>query len=357
MGVRRGAFSLALLAGGVNAGCVNFRPAPQPLSAEAAAGSPQQVWTTRAGRRFTGRVVLEGDTFYGAGVDRKVYAVDLESGEIRWSSRLSGIIGGGLLLSGDTIYAATSRPQGRVYALERKLGKQLWRTGTALIEAPLALYNGVLIAPTQEGELLGLDPSLGTIKWRRRVGVSRTAATPTDSGAVLVATLDSLLLIGATDGHVVRRAPSPGTILSGWLGHGGAFVAGTTDSMVVAVRPADLSVAWQVKVDAPVFASPAAIGDTVFVVTRRGTLYRIVADSAPQATPVVALNWPVTAPVTIMDGEILLGGADGRIRAFTPQGVERWRIQLWRPVELGPVALSDGLLAAGGDGDLHRYRK
>jgi outer membrane protein assembly factor BamB len=357
MGVRRGAFSLSLLVGGVNAACVNMRPAPQPLSAEASAGSPQQIWTTRAGRRFTGRVVLEGDTFYGAGVDRKVYAVDLESGVIRWSSRLSGIIGGGLILSDNTIYAATSRPQGRVYALERKLGKQVWRTGTGPIGAPLALYQGVLIAPTQRGELLGLDPKTGAIKWRRKVGVARIAATPADSGAVLVATVDSLFLIGAADGHVVRRAVSPGAILSAWVRLGESFVAGTTDSLIVSVRPTDLTVAWKVKVDAPVFASPAAIGDTLYAATRRGTLYRIVADSAPQATPIVALDWPVTAPVTIMDGEILLGGADGEIRALSPQGEERWRLQLWRPIELGPIALSDGMLAVGGNGDLHRYRK
>ena len=56
----------------------------------------------------------------------------------------------------------------------------------------------------------------------------------------------------------------------------------------------------------------------------------------------VALDWPITAPVTIVNGEILLGGADGAIRALTPNGEERWRLQLWRPVELGPIALSDG---------------
>jgi hypothetical protein len=99
------------------------------------------------------------------------------------------------------------------------------------------------------------------------------------------------------------------------------------------------------------------MGDTVYAATRRGTLYRIVADSAPQATTVVALDWPITAPVTIVNGEILLGGADGQIRALTPQGKERWRLQLWRPIELGPIALDDGLLAMGGNGDLHRYRK
>jgi outer membrane protein assembly factor BamB len=336
---------------------MNMRPAPEPLSPEASAGSPQQVWTAKAGRRFTGRVVLSGDTFYGAGVDRKIYAVNLESGAVRWSFRLSGIIGGGLVVSGDTVYAATSRPQGHVYALDRKLGKQLWRTGTGPIQAPLSIYRGVLIAPTQVGDLLGLDPGTGAIKWRSRLGVTRVAATPADSASLLVATVDSLFLIEASDGRVLRRVKSPGTILSSWMRLGNSFVAGTTDSLVISVRPADLGLDWKVKLDAPVLASPAAIGDTVYAATRRGTLFRIVADSAPQATPVVALDWPVTAPVTILDGQILLGGADGEIRALSPAGREQWRLQIWRPVELGPMPLNDGMLAVGGDGDLHRYRK
>ncbi|HEY8257972.1 MAG TPA: PQQ-binding-like beta-propeller repeat protein [Gemmatimonadales bacterium] len=355
--MRRGAFSVALLLGGVNAGCVNLRPPPAPLSAEAAGGAPNQVWTTRAGRRFTGRTALTGDTFYGAGVDRKVYAVDLESGAVRWSARLSGMIVGGVLLSGDTIYAATSRPQGRVTALDRGTGKKIWEKGTGTVGAPLALWRGMLIAPTQLGDVVGLDPSTGTIKWRRRLGVARVSAVPADSASVLVATVDSLFVIGTADGEVVRRARSPGTILSPWISLDSSLVAGTTDSLVISIRPRDLSVSWQVKVDAPVLDSPAAIGDTLYAATRRGTLYRIIADSAPQATPVVALDWAITAPVTVMDGQILLGGADGAIRALAPNGAEQWRVQVWRPVELGPVALSDGLLAVGGDGDLHRYRR
>jgi len=357
MGVRRGAFSLALLLGSVNAGCVNMRPPPAPLSVEAAGGAPNQVWTARAGRRFTGRVALDGGTFYGAGVDRKVYAVDLTSGVLRWSTGLSGIIAGGVLLSGDTIYAASSRPAGRVFALDRATGQKLWQTKTGPVGAPLAIWRGTLIAATQLGEVLGLDPATGTIKWRRRVGVARISAVPADSTGVLVATVDSLFVIAAADGKIVRRARSPGAILSPWVALGGSLVAGTTDSLIVSVRPGDLAIDWRVKLDAPVLASPAAIGDTLYAVTRRGTLYRIDADSAPEARTVVALDWPVTSPVTVVDGEILLGGADGAIRALTPGGEERWRVQLRRPIELGPVALADGLLAVGGDGDLHRYRK
>ncbi len=62
----------------------------------------------------------------------------------------------------------------------------------------------------------------------------------------------------------------------------------------------------------------------------------------------VELDWPITSPVTVVDGQILLGGADGMLRALNPKGEELWRVQLWRPVELGPVALDDGTLAIGG---------
>ena len=51
-GLKNGALSLALLLGGVNAACMNYRPPPRPLSPAASAAAPTQVWSTRAGRPF-----------------------------------------------------------------------------------------------------------------------------------------------------------------------------------------------------------------------------------------------------------------------------------------------------------------
>jgi outer membrane protein assembly factor BamB len=175
-------------------------------------------------------------------------------------------------------------------------------------------------------------------------------------GTVVVATVDSVFRIGTGNGTITHRVPSPGTVLSGWVGVRGMLVAGTTDSQVVALDPANLALRWSVHVDAPVLDAPGMKGDTLFVATRRGTLYRIAPAEPHRAEPVVELDWPVTAPVTIVDGQILLGGADGLLRALRPDGAEVWRVQLWRPVELSPVALEDGIVAIGGAGDLHRYR-
>ena len=356
-GLKKGALSLALLLGGVNAGCINFRPAPAPLSSTLSSSAPAQVWSTRAGRRFTGQLTLDDGTLYGAGVDRKVYAVDLASGQVQWSHRLSGIVAGGVLVSGDRVYAASSRPQGRVYALDRATGRRLWRQKTGIVGAPLALAESILVVPTQRGEVLGLDRATGRQRWRRRLGTSRVAPVEAGGGALVIATVDSVFRVLGASGEVTHRAASPGTVLSSWVPFEGALAAGTTDSQVVALDPANLALRWSVRVDAPVLGSPGAAGDTLYVATRRGTLYRIGPGAPRRADPVVALEWPVTSPVTIVGGQILLGGADGQLRALQPDGTEAWRVQLWRPVELGPVALDDGIVAAGGEGDLHRYRR
>jgi outer membrane protein assembly factor BamB len=294
---------------------------------------------------------------YGGSVDRKVYAVDLSSGDVRWSSRLPGMIVGGVLISGDTIFAASSRPQGRIYALRRSSGKQIWRSSTPTIGAPLAVIDGVLVALTQQGEVLGVDPARGKIRWRRRVGVARTAAVPAGEGGALVATIDSLYRVQTTDGKVTRRVQSPGTIVSSWLPHGNALIAGTTDSLVVSIHPEDLHVNWSVRVDAPVLGAPAARGDTLYLASRAGTIYRLDLGPEPALKTLARLKWPVTSPVTIAHNQILIGGADGVIRALRTDGTEIWRVRIWRPVELGPVPLDDGVLALGGNGDLHRFRR
>jgi outer membrane protein assembly factor BamB len=352
-----GALSLALLLGVVNAACTVTRPPSAAVAPAAVDTGPEQMWSTRAGRRWTGPFVVRGDTLFGAGVNRKVYAVDLSDGATLWSSRLSGMIAGGVLLAGDTIFVATSRPQGAVYALHKATGRRIWRTSLDAVGAPLSLSAGVLLAETQDGQIMGLDPANGTVRWHRRLGAARIPALPVDSGAFVIATTDSLFRVSG-DGKVLRRARSPGVILSPWVRFGGRLVAGTTDSLVVSIRLSDLRSAWRVKVDAPVVGAPAASGDTVYAVSRRGTLYRLTGDSAVTATPIVELAWPVTAPVTLLDGAILLGGADGTIRALRPEdGRELWRLRLLSPIELSPIPLSDGMLAIGGNGDIHRYRQ
>jgi eukaryotic-like serine/threonine-protein kinase len=294
---------------------------------------------------------------YVGSIDRKVYAVNLANGEVRWSARLSGMAIGGVVLAGDTVFAASSRPEGRVYALRRTTGKQIWRVSTGPVGAPLARIDGRLVAQTLRGEVLGIDSRQGKILWRHQAGVARTAAAPAGDGGFVMATTDSLFRVNVESGVITHRVPTPGAVVSPWLVHRGALIAGTTDSQVVSIRPSDLRQNWAVRVDAPVMGAPAALNDTLYLASRIGTLYRIEPGAEPVVRALTSLEWPVTTSVTIAGRQILLGGADGIIRALRTDGTEIWRVRVWRPVELGPVAVSDGLIALGGNGDLHRFRQ
>jgi outer membrane protein assembly factor BamB len=302
-------------------------------------------------------VEIRDNILYAGSVDRKVYAIDLQSGDVRWAARLAGMVTGGVLVAGDTVFAASSRPEGRIYALRRSSGKQIWRTSASPIGAPLALIDDVLIAQTQRGEVLGLNPADGRIRWRRLTGISRVAAAPAGNGGLLVATTDSLLRLTTTEGKITHRVAIRGPVVSSWLSHDGALIAGTTDSLVVSINPNDLRRNWSVEVDAPVLGAPAFLGDTLFLATRLGTVYRLDPGENPMPRQIASLEWPVTAPVAMVNRKLVLGGADGIIRALRTDGSEIWRVRVWRPVELGPVPMPDGLIAIGGNGDLHRFRQ
>jgi outer membrane protein assembly factor BamB len=284
-------------------------------------------------------------------------AVSLNTGKQGWSRRLSGPLVTGVMLLGDTIIAPTDLPEGKIQALRTSTGQTIWKCSTGGLVAPLVLIRNRLLAVTRRGFLLSIRPGDGSVEWRTRVGPSGAAPVTTDDSTLTLATVDSLFRISSRDGRVLARARGPGWIVSPWVRLGQLLVAGSADSSVVAIRPEDLGLAWKVRLDAPVLSAPARVGDSLFAVSRIGSVYRITADPDPSGALLVALSWAVTAPLVPFADLLLVGGSDGVVRALAHDGTEAWRLQLGRPAEIPAVVLPDGLIIMGGNGDLHRYRQ
>lgn len=358
----KGGWSLVLLLGGVNAACGRYKPVPRvdldPVQAPTAVqGTPLvEVWSRRAGRGLGGAVAITDTVIYLGAADRHVLAVDLRNGALRWSSRVAGPIAEGVVADERRVYTHTERPDGRVYGIDIVRGMRSWDTQIGLAAAPPALVHGDLIVANRSGVVMALDPANGQIKWRRRVGMVRAPARPGSGGSVIVATIDSLFRLAGVNGTVLERRRSSGTVLSPWVIHPLYDIAGTTDSQVIAMWPDSLVPAWSVRLDAPVIGAPILHGDTVFALTRIGTLYRIPISSAPVAERLVSARTAfLTSPVMVNDW-IVAGSADGVLFGFTLDGQIGWRVTIAGPIELAPLALADGFLAIGGRGDLHRYR-
>ncbi len=358
----KGGWILLLPLGTVNAACGGYKApvanvrtapvaAPQPVE-----GTPfRQLWVEHAGRGLTGTAARNDTILLVGGSDRRVVALDLRSGVQRWASRLQGPVSRGVLLVGDTVYAGTERPDGQVYALDLGRGSKLWDTKTGYVSSPLALAAGALVVQTRGGVTVALDPRTGAVRWRRHTGVGRAPALTADS-TILVTTLDSLFRLNPKSGRIEARRATPGAILGGWTRWNDLLLSGSTDSLLVAVDPSDLQVRWRVPLDSPVLDPPAVRGDTAWVVTRTGTVYRIpLTPAAPEAERLLALEWPATSAPVLLRGWLVLGGADGLLWGVSDTGQLAWQFRITGPLDLTPLTLPDGLVAIGGHGDIHRY--
>jgi hypothetical protein len=181
---------------------------------------------------------------------------------------------------------------------------------------------------------------------------------PLGEGRVLVSSYDSLYLVETGDGKVLLRRRSPGTVVSPWIAVAGALVAGTGDSLIVAIDRDSLRPLWKVRVDGPLLSSPAARQDTIYCVTQQGFFYRVLGGVNPEVTRLRDSPWAATGAVTLFGPWALIGGSEGLLRAFRlSDGHQEWTAALGRPLELAPLLLGDsGFLGLGGQGDLHRMR-
>jgi outer membrane protein assembly factor BamB len=353
-GLRYGGWSLAALAMSVNASCINFSPPPPPVSEEYSAEAPAEQWMLRTGRGITGPIAATGSLALVGSANRNLEAVSLATGESLWNRRLPGALMGGVLVRNSMLYAGTGRPDGRVDAIDFR-GRRIWRARSGEVTAPLAAAADMIIALNREGDAVALNAATGRIRWRRAVGRARAPAIESE-GAIVVTTLDSLFRLDFEAGRVQARRPTPGVVLGGWTPVGRILVAGVADTGVVAVDPRTLVTLWRVPSDAPVIGELAAQGDTIWAASRIGTIYRLVlGQGAPEVSTVARLQRSLTSGISRMGSLLLVGGADGRIHALSENGEEQWRVRVWPPADVTPVSVDGGVLAAGGDGDVHYF--
>lgn len=361
----RRAWSLAALLVSVNAGCgPAFRPVPNFDPGEVKTPEPIEgtsltlLWRSRPFRGPSAPIAHDDTVAFLGGSDRKVVALDLVSGKKRWSHRVSGPLLGGVLFDGTTVYAATSRPDGKVRAFDPPSGNKLWEAHTGDVEAPLVLVDKTIVVLTQAQGAYGLGSGTGKVLWHLALGSSAIPPTPLAGGEVLITSHDSLFRIHARDGRVLLRRHAPGAIVGSWVDHAGVLIAATGDSLLVAIRPDSLDLAWSVRLDGPLLGPPDVVGDTAYAVTQPGSLYRVLLNDPVRAEKLGDPTWPPTAAAARFGEVVLLGGSDGTIRAVDAKdGAGVWELQIGRPVALPPLRLSDGtILLIGGRGHIWRVR-
>ncbi|MFC2057214.1 PQQ-binding-like beta-propeller repeat protein [Chloroflexota bacterium] len=122
-------------------------PKPPPQS-----GS---LWLLKLGRTATSSPVVVGDTLY-VGADNKLFAIDLQSQQIRWEFVTEGAIKSSPAVAGSAVFVGSE--DGRLYAVEAASGEKLWDflTGDKISSSP-AVANGIVYIGSHDGSLYAIE--------------------------------------------------------------------------------------------------------------------------------------------------------------------------------------------------------
>ncbi len=176
------------------------------------------VWRTRDRLRFCGGLALDHESLFavagGISSAATLHAIDPYSGSPSWSAKIPSspctIEGPPLLTSKSATVAVRDRRGLRLCAFDRETGAPLFHTETpvAPVGTSWLAVDDLLVGNTPAGEVVGVDGTLGTIRWKHAFGRGIDSDVPRKLEPVL---RSGALFVPHTDVQVLR--PSDGTHL------------------------------------------------------------------------------------------------------------------------------------------------
>ncbi len=278
--------------------------------------------------------VVDGDTlFVASSRGRSVYALDVESGAVRWSYRTRGRVEATVAVGASAVYAADAK--GRVHAIDRATGKAIWRAevggvcNTALVHDPGDPVSRVLVA-LSDNRLRALDASNGMELWTYR------REPPAD------------LTIEGTSSPVEIQLPE-----------GPAYVVGFSDGHLAAVRPDNGTPVWETKLVGSgrfrdVDGSVTEVDGRLYVTAYDDRLHVLEAATGRELWSAA----PGGATGVVVQGGTLYHGTDrGEVVARDPaDGRERWTWRLPAGVPTQPRVVDGYLFVASSSRSFYALR-
>ena len=148
------------------------KPAPAPKQKKGAEKPRRLLWVFRTGSDVFSSPAIgkEGIVYFGS-EDRKVYAIDAETGEKKWEFKTGFDVGSSPAVGEDgTVYVGSL--DNNVYALDGKTGAKIWefQTGGGISSSPGIGQNGTIYIGSDDKKVYALDGKTGAKKWEFKTG-------------------------------------------------------------------------------------------------------------------------------------------------------------------------------------------
>lgn len=159
--------------------------------------SGEELWSIRLGDSNRSSPTIEnGMVFVSGGNNQKVYALDLNNGQIRWEKNVgqfaiyeSPIVNNGIVYVSSGLMPSSQSGNPKVYALDAETGNELWAYQLdGETYASMSLGDDYLYVGTYESRTMrALDPNSGEVIWAVQVEREGFSSRPVYHDGVLYA--------------------------------------------------------------------------------------------------------------------------------------------------------------------------
>jgi outer membrane protein assembly factor BamB len=328
-----------------------FRGNPQ-LTGVAGCALPERLslrWKREIGGGTASTAAIVAGTVYVGADDKKLYALDLATGEVRWTYAARDSIESSPTVIGELVVFGDNA--GVLHACEARNGAVRWTFATGdRIVSSVNWSRERLVFGSYDAHLYCLRVADGTLLWKYDVG-ERVHGTPSIiDGHVLVACCDANLhVVQLTDGTAVRKIK-----LGGVSGSAAAVVdrrvfLPTYGQQVLAMDWQTGEVLWRyedAERAAPYLSSAAVLDDWVLVAGRDKRLRALAAQTGRVRWEFAGQGKFDSSPV-IVGERAYVGCHDGNLYAVDlKSGQEVWRFEAGGAISASP-AIGAGRLVMG----------
>jgi outer membrane protein assembly factor BamB len=273
-------------------------------------------WSTNAilssrGTHATPAIV--DDLIFITGYDGAVYAIEADTGNIRWRTKVSDSIGSSPVYYEGVVYIATEfiTPSGGMVALDAASGAMIWEdnrvTDHSHSQAGIDTEAGILAAGSNDGSLYVWDLE------------TQAFVDTFDTGDAIkgpICMYDGMAIFGSWDGNVYAVDTSSldevwqydigAKIMAGAAVHPetGTVVIGSHDHRVYALDVATGDSRWDFDTGGMVVGSPNVVGDTVLAGSYSDTLYALEVETGEQRWRFEEPEGFVTGTPAVHDGNV-----------------------------------------------------
>ncbi|MCY3764797.1 MAG: PQQ-binding-like beta-propeller repeat protein [Gemmatimonadetes bacterium] len=277
----------------------------------------------------------------------RIYAIEMESGQVRWKADLPGFperwIYASPVIDGETVYAGGKAGMG---AYNLKTGARQWYAeieggdGWPCYASP-RVFGDLLILLVQRRGLMALDRRNGKVVWERTLGVENPYARPVVDGGLLVTGSGApalhwyggepaqLAVLSVNSGEVVwNRAVLPSRYPTGLAVRDGRLYTTTPHGEAFCLDLQSGEVLWRFQTSndlmdmvparrevRSILAAPVIYGDRLLICGGDGCVYILNALTGACVSR-TTLGSPITAAPCLTEGGFCVGACDGMLYCF-----------------------------------------